>query len=88
MAVPVQEVDSSITPAELASLLEQKLLVRFRDSGCVAGYSVSRQKIMGIAPNDHLDYVGGQGTLSNDAHQILYWAREWAEFKLDQTSRR
>ena len=88
MAVPAQEVDSSITPAELANLLDSGQLVRFRDSGCLVGYSVSRKQIMGVGPNDHLDYIGVLTSLSEEARQIVFWAREWAEFRLAQTSQR
>jgi hypothetical protein len=88
MSTPMQEVDSTLAPGELASLLDSGRLVRFSDSGCIAGYSVSRNRILGIAPNDHLDYVGGVGTLSDEANQILFWAREWAEFRSTSVSRR
>lgn len=88
MPTPIQEVDSSIAPGELASLLDSGRLLRFRDSGCLAGYSVSRKKIMGVGPNDHLDYVGGVGSLTDEANQILFWAREWAEFRSTPASYR
>ncbi|MBC8737016.1 hypothetical protein F6X40_09365 [Paraburkholderia sp. UCT31] len=88
MVASIQEVDSNIGPAELASLLASGLVVRFRDSGCLAGYSASRENIMGVGPNAHLDYVGGFETLADEVPQILFWAREWAEFRLSQTSRR
>jgi hypothetical protein len=68
-------------------MLDQPLLVRFRDSGCIVGFSASRGKVMGVAPNDQLDLIADTASVDT-ASTILFWAQEWAEFRSRQVSLR